>query len=191
MAVPAQAPTRICATTGDTTSLTNEEQAVASFLNEPSNATFAVIFRLYVPRLIRYFRFRGCSPAVAEELAQDVMLAVHRQAPTLRERQRFRAWLYRIACNILLQSWRKRSREIETVEFDWAADIAHLGGHPLDTLILRESMDSIEPDEREILLLRWVEGLEHHEIAEVLKLPMGTVQWKTFRIRKKLARLVR
>ena len=95
----------------------SEEEAIALFLDDPSDQTFVTPFRLYVPRLIRYFRFRGCILAIAEELAQEVMLAVYREAPLLRERGNFRAWLFKIAYNKLLQAWRTESRRVETVEF--------------------------------------------------------------------------
>ena len=47
-------------------------------------------------------------------------------------------------------------------------------------------MSSLHPDERQIMTLRFVEGLEYHEIASVLCLPLGTVQWKIFRSKRKL-----
>jgi RNA polymerase sigma factor (sigma-70 family) len=189
--VSAQAQTRDCATSGASTSPSREEQTVAVFLDEPSEVTFPLVFRLYAPRLIRYFRLRSCSLAVAEELAQDVMLAVYRQAAALRDRRYFRAWVYQIAHNTLRHFWRKKSREVETVDIVLAADAVDRSGNPLDASILRQSLSTISEDDREMFYLRWVDGLEHHEIATLLKLPIGTVQWRIFQIRKKLAAIVK
>ena len=45
----------------------------------------------------------------------------------------------------------------------------------------------LNPEERQIMMLRYVDDLEHHEIAAVLGLPLGTVQWKVFQTTRKLA----
>ena len=42
-------------------------------------------------------------------------------------------------------------------------------------------------DEREIMMLRYIDELEYHEISELVGLPQGTVQWKIFNAKKKLA----
>jgi RNA polymerase sigma-70 factor, ECF subfamily len=169
----------------------SEEEAIALFLDDPSDQTFDTPFRLYVPRLIRYFRLRGCNLAIAEELAQEVLLAVYREAPLLRERENFRAWLFKIAHNKLLQAWRTESRRVETVEFRWASSAVDSGRNPLEASILQESIVALKDDEQEILHFRWVDGLEYREIAVILELPLGTVQWKIFQIRRKLAAIVR
>jgi RNA polymerase sigma-70 factor (ECF subfamily) len=169
----------------------SEEEAVARFLDDPSDQTFVIPFRVYVPRLIRYFRLRGCVLATAEELAQDVMLAVYREVLLLRGRESFRTWLFRIAHNKLLQSWRTEGRRVKTVEFSWASGVIDSGGDPLEASILRESIVALREDEQEILYLRWLDGLEYREIAAILELPLGTVQWKIFQIRRKLASIVR
>jgi DNA-directed RNA polymerase specialized sigma24 family protein len=53
---------------------------------------------------------------------------------------------------------------------------------------LYESLATLDAVSRRILLLRYMDGLEYHEIAEVMKMPLGTVQWKVFDSKKKLAK---
>jgi RNA polymerase sigma factor (sigma-70 family) len=48
-------------------------------------------------------------------------------------------------------------------------------------------MEWLEPAEREMMLLRYLEGFEYHEIASMLNIPVGTVQWKIFHSKRKLA----
>jgi DNA-directed RNA polymerase specialized sigma24 family protein len=45
----------------------------------------------------------------------------------------------------------------------------------------------LEPREREALTLRFVEEWEYHEIAAAYSIPIGTVQWRVFNAKKKLA----
>jgi RNA polymerase sigma-70 factor (ECF subfamily) len=58
---------------------------------------------------------------------------------------------------------------------------------PLLSAQFAEWMAFLEEDEREIMMLRYIDELEYHEIAELLGLPQGTVQWKIFNAKKKLA----
>jgi len=52
---------------------------------------------------------------MAQDLAREVMLAIHLKASQLRERKLFRAWLFKIARNALSQYYRKQAAEVETV----------------------------------------------------------------------------
>jgi RNA polymerase sigma-70 factor (ECF subfamily) len=55
---------------------------------------------------------------------------------------------------------------------------------------LMELLKSLEPAERDLVVLRFVEGLSYEELAVALEIPLGTVKWRVFNTRKKLARLV-
>jgi len=117
------------------------------------------------------------------------MLAAYTQNAGLRSRELFRPWLYKIARNVFLQWLRRNGREIETLELDAARSQAESrSADPFRALQFSQWMAALEADERQIMLLRYVEELEYHDIAQVLGLPLGTVQWKIFNSKKKLAR---
>lgn len=164
-----------------------EQEALDRFLTEPSEESFNELFRVVAPRIFAYFRARGCEQSVADDLSQEVMLTVFRQVGTLREKELFRSWLYRVAKNVLLQSIRRRGRQVETVNMEAAAQLGDQTADPLLRSQFREWMAFLEEDERQIMLLRYVEEFQYHEIADVLGLPLGTVQWKIFHSKKKLA----
>ena len=88
-----------------------ESQAVADFLLCRTEQSFAALFEILYPKVLRYFILRGASDSVAEELAQDVLTAVYRHSAALRDRQLFFGWLFRIARNQLLQHVRKHHRK--------------------------------------------------------------------------------
>src|SRR6202008_4783222 len=75
----------------------HEERVTERFLDAPNEPSFADLFRVFTPQLLAFYRSRGCEPAVAEDLAQDVMLTVYLKASQLRERKLFRAWLFKIS----------------------------------------------------------------------------------------------
>jgi RNA polymerase sigma factor (sigma-70 family) len=59
---------------------------------------------------------------------------------------------------------------------------------PLRGLQFSQWMAELDGDERQIMVLRYVEEMEYHDIAEALGIPLGTVQWKIFNSKKKLTR---
>jgi RNA polymerase sigma-70 factor, ECF subfamily len=147
------------------------------------------MFEVLMPRMITYFRARGCAQEVAEDLSQEVMLAAYTQSSNLRSRALFRPWLFKIARNTFLQWLRHNSREVETVELDAAVwEPESRSPDPFRALQFAQWMAALASEERQIMMLRYVEELEYHDIAEVLGLPLGTVQWKIFNSKKKLAR---
>src|SRR6266478_9675415 len=91
------------------------EAAIEAFLDAPNEESFAALFKSLTPQLVAFFRARGCE-AVAEDLAQEVMLTVYRKAAQVRDRALFRAWVFTIARNALSRQWGQRAREVATVD---------------------------------------------------------------------------
>jgi RNA polymerase sigma factor (sigma-70 family) len=175
---------------GDPNSLWSQAgPAIDRFLAEPSEESYRGLFQVLMPRMIIYFRVRGCGRELAEDLAQEVMLAAYTRSSGLRSRALFRPWIYKVARNTFLQWLRRNSREVETVQINaatWQAESR--SADPSQKLQFAEWMASLDEDERQVMLLRFVEELEYHDIAEVLGLPLGTVQWKIYNAKKKLAK---
>jgi RNA polymerase sigma-70 factor (ECF subfamily) len=164
----------------------NEEEAVAAFLARPSVENYSAVFRVLVPRVQAYFRVRGYDAAAAEDLAQEVMLVVYRESRRLRDKGAFYPWLFKISRNIMLQEYRRATRRPQTVEI---TEVGSSAGDPLARLQFAEWMKCLDDDERETVMLRYIDGLEYHEIADVLGIPIGTAQWRIFKAKKKLAAL--
>ncbi len=166
-----------------------ELEAARQFLEAPSEATFTPLFRLFAPLLLRYFELRGCSKPLAEDLAQETMLAAYRERTTAHGAATFRAWVYGIARNTHLMHIRKEGRCAERVELEGLSNMLRAAdADPYSKALLAESLDLLDDVSRRILVLHYLDGLEYHEIAEALRMPQGTVQWKVFDSKKRLAR---
>jgi RNA polymerase sigma-70 factor, ECF subfamily len=167
------------------------EVAVAErFLETPNEGSFADLFRTFTPQLVAYFRARGCDVALGEDLAQEVMLTVYRKAEQVRDRTLFRAWLFKIARNTLCRHYGKQTREVETVDLADSADRLVAASHkPAGTPAFEflHWMAFLDSREREVMTLRFIEQWEYHEIAAARDIPIGTVQWRVFNAKKKLA----
>jgi len=167
-----------------------ESAVTERFLEAPNEESFADLFRVITPQLVAFFRSRGCESALSEDLTQEVMLTVYRKAAQVRDRSLFRAWVFRIARNALCGQYGKQSREVETVDLaNVAGSLVASSNKPAGTcgFEFRDWMAFLESSEREALTLRFVEEWEYHEIAAAKNIPIGTVQWRVFNAKKKLA----
>jgi RNA polymerase sigma-70 factor (ECF subfamily) len=166
-----------------------EASVFARFLDEPGDESFTSLYKLFTPRLVAFYRARNCDPGLAEDLAQQVMLTVYCKAGQIRDRALFRAWLFRIAHNALCRHYGKQAREVETVcvedSVNRVAGVSPEPGPPAFEFM--HWMGFLNPREREVMTLRYVEQWEYHEIAAARDMPIGTVQWIVFNAKKKLA----
>jgi RNA polymerase sigma-70 factor (ECF subfamily) len=167
-----------------------EGVVIERFLESPDEESFADLFRVFTPQLVAFFRSRGCALVLSEDLTQEVMLTVYRKAAQIRDRSLFRAWLFTIARNALCRQYGKQSREVETVDLEnIAGRLVASSNKPAGTSAFEfhDWMAFLDSREREALTLRFVEEWEYHEIAAAKKIPIGTVQWRVFNAKKKLA----
>lgn len=168
----------------------HEVAVTDSFLEAPTDGSFTELFKIFTPQLVAFFRGRGCGLALAEDLAQEVMLVVHRKAVQIRDRTLFRGWLFKIARHALCRHYGKQTREVETVDLADVADRLVAASHqPAGTPAFEflHWMAFLDSREREAMTLRFIEQWEYHEIAAAQAIPIGTVQWRVFNAKKKLA----
>lgn len=113
----------------------------------------------------------------AEDVQQEVWLAVYQAVAGVVKPQAFRTWLYRTTRHRAIDFLRRRRRERELLD-DVAADAVEAAEPedevPLDTL--RGALDRLPPAHREILLLRYAHDMSYEEIALVIGRPVGTVR---------------
>ncbi len=159
------------------------------FLDSPGDDTFAELFSTFTPCPVASLP-GSPEPDLAEDLAQEVMLTVYRKATQLRDRRLFHAWMFKIARNALCRHYEKRRREVETVDLADVANCQVAASHkPAGTPAFEflHWMAFLDSREREVMTLRFVEQWEYHEIAAAQALPIGTLQWRVFNAKKKLA----
>ncbi len=164
-----------------------ECEVVEQFLNQADEDSFNALFHMFSPQLVAFFRRRGHEKDIAEDLAQEVMLTVYRKAGQLRDHKLFRAWLFKVARNAACRHL--RTRQAPTVDL---ADMSELAAapnhHPCGPVSeFKDWMKFLNPREREAIMLRFVEEWEYHEIADAQAIPIGTVLWRVFNSKKKLA----
>jgi RNA polymerase sigma factor (sigma-70 family) len=163
-----------------------ELAATEAFLESPNDESFTELFRMFTPQLVSFFRSHGCRLDLSEDLSQEVMLRVYRKARQLRDRTRFRAWLFTIGRHALYRHQRKQAHEAAAIDLENVIDTGTQAAGP-PAFEFHQWMTLLESGEREALTLRFVEEWKYHEIAAAKAIPIGTVQWRVFNAKNKLA----
>jgi len=164
-----------------------DEQLMLDF-QRGSKEAFTELFVRYREPIYGYFRRRLADAARAEELAQETFLAVLRAVTRYEPRALFRTYLYGIA---LLQLVAERRRGAHRVAIlDRTAADPPAAGDTEATVAVRQALDKLGPEEREVFMLREYEQLSYAEIAALQRVPINTVRSRLFRARLAMKELL-
>jgi RNA polymerase sigma-70 factor (ECF subfamily) len=137
----------------------------------------------------------------AEDLTQDIFLKIFKSLDTFDRRANFQTWLISVSRNLCIDHYRSVRKERETIDRD--VDTAELapsapGQSQIARLeqrdrveLLRQALAALPKTLRTAVLMRDLQELSYHEIAEALRLPEGTVKSRINRGRSELARQIR
>ncbi len=140
-------------------------------------------------------RLHGHRRQDVDDLCQDIVLRALSGMHRLRQRERFPAWLYRIANNLLKDYFRRqlrRRKEIQGADVDppGVLDVEAVVDREDEVRRLLERMSSLPSKYREAMILRHVHDLSYDEIAAILGITANNVQVRIFRARQTLRKPV-
>lgn len=145
-------------------------------------AAFAELFRRYGLKLKAFMIRSGAAPDVAEEAAQETLIAVWRRAETFDpERASATAWLFAIARNKRIDLLRRGARpEPDPEDPSYRPDPEppsdqRLAAERRDQAV-RAALVELTADQREVVMLSFYAGCAHAEISDRLDIPLGTVK---------------
>jgi RNA polymerase sigma-70 factor (ECF subfamily) len=131
----------------------------------------------------------------AWDLAQEGFLQAWRSIHKFEGRSSFYTWLYRLTVNLAIDSLRRKGRRVE-VELDDAipSSLPSPRANYRRTEIrqhINAALAQLTPEHRAVIVLKEIEDLQYHEIAEILGISVGTVMSRLFYGRKKLQSILR
>jgi RNA polymerase sigma-70 factor (ECF subfamily) len=148
------------------------------------------------------YRFTG-KDGEAQDLTQEVFLRVYRMLKTFRAAEgTFTTWLARLTRNLLIDHYRRTRQERLTDSIEDQLPVLEesvsassrpegmVAGREASE-ILQAALQKLSPELREAVILRDLQGLEYREIADILRIPEGTVKSRLNRGRAELARVLR
>jgi RNA polymerase sigma-70 factor, ECF subfamily len=158
-----------------------------------SHEDFVKALVAQLPGLRRYAMVLAGNAAMADDLVQDSIEKALRQSGQLRELQLLPRWLRRILHNLYIDEIRRRRGKGPQADIMNFADHAELSIPADDSAQGRDfmrAMNALNVEHREILLLVGLEDMSYREIAEELKVPIGTVMSRLARARERLRSLM-
>ena len=151
--------------------------------SQADRRAFGTLYRRYLDRVYGYAFYLLGDHHDAEDVTERTFLAALAAIGTFRdEGASFRAWLFRIAHNQVANTLRSRARRpadsLDVVEPPSAAesDPAALVGAADEARTLRRALGALSTDRRQVLILRFVDGLSAREIGAVLGRSEGAVR---------------
>ena len=121
----------------------------------------------------------------AEDVAQEAFLKAFREIAKLRDDRAFSGYLYRICVRLCMD--RLRLKKAELAEFDTAQP--HEGGVVENRVVIEKLLALLPAELRTTLVLREIEQLSYEEVAEVMRVPVGTVRSRLHTARERFRKL--
>jgi RNA polymerase sigma-70 factor, ECF subfamily len=180
-----------------------DEDLVAAVL-AGDRERFGDLIERYQGRLVNYLFRLVRSADDAHDLAQEVFVKVYQVLDRYDPQYRFSTWLFRVAQNAAIDQIRRRRLRVVSLSQedhegegrDWELPAPERG--PYGELrnreradAIQEAIDSLPWEYRELILLRHMGELPYEEIAQMKRMPLGTVKNKLFRGRQMLKEKLR
>lgn len=172
--------------------LTDEQLAVHSLVAQPA---FGVLIERYEEKMLRYVgRLTSVSAEDVEDIVQDIFIRCYQNLAAFDSSVSFSSWLYRIAHNMVVDSYRRskarpHGNSIVLTDFEYhnlASDFDL--GAVVDGALLRERIEEtlkkIDVKYRDVLVLKYLEDKSYEEIGDILKKPGGSVATLLHRAKK-------
>jgi len=177
------------------------EQELVQRLQAGDAETFDALIRQYFQKVFRQATHLLGNAAEAEEVVQEVFLAVYEKAHTFRGEAAFTTWLYRLTTNAAFSRLRrrKRSHEVAIEDYlpqfqpdghhlvrpvvDWSANLEERLADAQLQQLLRQAIELLQPLDKAVLVLSDFEDLSNKEIGEALGLTVLAVKARLHRAR--------
>lgn len=128
----------------------------------------------------------------ADDLVQDTLMRALANIHRFQRGTNLNAWLFTILRNLFHSEFRKRKREVEDPDGNYAANLVsrpEQGAH-LDFEDFRAALAQLPDDQREALLLVGASGFSYEEAAEICECAVGTIKSRVNRARTRLAEML-
>ncbi len=162
------------------------DKKLLKYMRSGSSAAFEQLFIRYESRLISYAtRYIG-SVDLAKDICQEVFLKLISKPPRVLICDRLAPWLFRVTRNLAID--KQRSRKFEIHEEEVSVPELHSEDDPLESLaqksdaaLIRNLVNELPPDLRDVVELRIDGEVSFKDIAVVLQIPQGTALWRMHR----------
>ncbi len=173
------------------------EKSLILRAKEGDDKAFEDIIKLYEQKICSTIYYMVKDQNVVEDIAQEVFIKVYRNISKFNEQSSLYTWIYRITMNCCFDELKRDNKvtlfsnfvenddgEEQEVQFeDPSQNVSEIIETKLDREELIKAIKRLPDDQRAIIVLRDIRGFTYWEIADMLKLKLGTVKSKINRAR--------
>ncbi|MBD0326095.1 MAG: sigma-70 family RNA polymerase sigma factor [Pyrinomonadaceae bacterium] len=170
----------------------DNERSLISRIAAGDIEAFKTLHQAYQKRLFAYSMKMLDDAGAAEELCNDVMLDVWRQANRFKGKSKLSTWIFGIAHNKALNTLRSKGHRID-VALEQASTTADARPDPEQSAerrdtreMLEAALEKLSPEHRAVVELTFYHEFSYEEIAQIMKCPVNTVKTRMFYAKQKL-----
>lgn len=169
------------------------DEALVALVIDKDQELFEEVMRRYQAKLLRYANYLINDSQIAADVVQEALIKAFVNLKGFDRKKKFSSWVYRIVHNEAINYLKKNKQLVSLEANEWLRE--KLGGREnIEEEFAREEsgemvrrcLKSLAVEYRSVLSLYYLEDKSYEEIAEVLKLPMGTVGIRLKRGKEKL-----
>ncbi len=174
------------------------DEKLAFHIQQGDKEKFGFLMNRYNEKLLHYGRKFITDTYKIEDLVQDIFIKAYENIMNFDTTRKFSPWIYRIAHNVFINDMKKK-KTVSFSIFDFDAILPHPGYEdflPKETMdsniknLVEKGLENLSIRYKEILILYYMEDLSYKEIAEILKIPIGTVGIRLKRARDSLKKQI-
>jgi len=157
--------------------------------------SFSYLLDKYLLRIKSLVYLVTNDSSIVEDLTQDIFIKAYESLDKFENRSSFYTWLYSIAINKCRDEIRKKKfrnfislDKVANYDFTYMSDESN---NIENKMLLKEALQKLKRDFREILILKEIDDFSYQEIAVILNCEIGTVRSRLSRARVELAKILR
>jgi RNA polymerase sigma-70 factor (ECF subfamily) len=175
----------------------DDDQVLIKKILEGKRSSFEELMKKYNKKIFGFIYRMVRDEETAVELTQDFFIKIYNVLAKYNFEYRFSTWAYRICYNLVIDHVRKNQAHVDSLDGDTVTPrqmmesenyVSEDGFDNLAREELRDYtwnvVDRIPLKYRELILMRYLQGLKYDEIAEVTQLPVGTVKNRIFKAKE-------
>jgi len=162
--------------------LTSEQDKVIRLVKRAIRGDFAAfgeLYGVYLDRIYRYVFYQVKDKMTAEDVTEEVFLKAWKAIKSCRGKERtFSSWLYRIAHNNVIDIFRSQQKKW-TVDMETVAELNQPSVEiekELDHQEILNSLTDLPPNQRQVIILKFIEGLDNLEIERIIGKSQGAIR---------------
>jgi RNA polymerase sigma-70 factor, ECF subfamily len=177
----------------------DEDQVLIKKILAGKRSSFEELMKKYNKKIYGFIFRMVRKEDIAAELTQDFFIKIYRVLGKYNFEYKFTTWAYRICYNLVIDYIRKNQAHVDSLDDDIVSQKQlmesenYVKEDGFDCLAKKElsdyvwnAVDCIPVKYRELILMRYLQGLKYEEIAEITDLPVGTIKNRIFKAKELL-----